>query len=92
MNTNQEILPHILLTPPFLCSSAMSRAKNKVNKRSTLKEDESALLVYLLFSVLCMQGCVVWRDPVPRVPALLPQRPQLSLLQYMCLCWSISPY
>ena len=42
------------------CASAMPRAKQKVNKRSTLKGADSALLVFLLICLwfYCTHGCV----------------------------------
>ena len=42
------------------CASAMPRAKQKVNKRSILKEADSALLVFLLICLwfYCTHGCV----------------------------------
>ena len=50
------------------------------NGRSCLYYSTCAYVgLYLLISLLFTQGCVVWSDSVPRVPALLPQRMQLSL-------------
>ena len=51
---SKEILPPLLLTltPPSICMHDYNaESQKKVNKSSTMKEDESALLIYLLISL-----------------------------------------
>ena len=43
-----EKLPPLLFTKPHICASAMPRAKKG---RSTMNEDESTLLIYLIISL-----------------------------------------
>ena len=50
-STEILVITTLLLTPLYICNAQ----SQNINERSTMKEDESALLVYLLTS-LCLLG------------------------------------
>ena len=62
-----EIVSLLLLTPLINCTVyaiAIPESQKKVKKRSSLKEDESALLIYLLFSLWRSSKMFAFPGPV----------------------------